>query len=69
MEGPGQNTTASASPEAGQALTPYLIADMLGASGDARGGGGRTSPELDVRMLLELAERLRNVDAVGNQSP
>ena len=56
--------------EDGLALRPILVAEMLVdpkvtpeevAAGDF--------PEEDIRMLLEFAERRRNVDAAGNQLP
>jgi hypothetical protein len=69
LRGPGQDTL-SRMIAAGQDLTPHLLAEMLvepelTAEEIAEG----LLPELDVRMLLEFAERLRNVDAAGNQLP
>lgn len=67
LRGPGQDTIASVI-KAGQDLTPYLIAEML-VDPTITPEEVATLPELDVRMLLEFAERLRNVDAAGNELP
>jgi hypothetical protein len=69
LRAPGQDTLGRMI-QAGQDLTPYLIAEMLVepevtaeeiAAGDFH--------PLDIRMLLEFAERLRKVDAEGNHLP
>jgi hypothetical protein len=41
-------------------VDPHVTADEVGAG---------EFPEMDVRMLLEFAERRRNTDAVGNKVP
>ena len=66
LRGPGQDTLASVI-KAGRDLTPHLIAEMLVSpevTPEEISEG--LLPELDVRMLLEFAERLRKQDAEGN---
>lgn len=56
--------------QTGNELTPFVIADMVvepSLSPDDVAEG--RVPELDVRMLLEFADRRRNVDAAGNELP
>jgi hypothetical protein len=69
LRGPGQDTLANVI-ASGRELTYYLIAEMLVEPKvlpeEVEAG---LLPELDVRMLLEFAERLRNVDAEGNVLP
>lgn len=69
LRGPGQETLARVI-SAGQDLTPYLIAEMLvepEVTPEEVAEG--MFPELDLRMLLEFAERRRSVDAEGNRLP
>lgn len=69
IRGPGQDTLARMI-QAGKDLTPYLISDMLvepKISPEEIADG--LLPDLDVKMLLEFAERRRNVDAAGNELP
>ena len=69
MRGAGQDTLASVI-KAGQDLTPHLIAAMLvEPEATAEEVAEGLLPQYDVRMLLEFAERLRNVDAQGNRLP
>ena len=69
MRGPGQDTIASVI-AAGHALTYHLVAAMLDEPRvTAEEIADGLLPELDVRMLLEFAERQRNLDAAGNQLP
>src|SRR4029077_17464354 len=56
--------------QAGHDLAHVLVAEMIvepEVTADEIAGG--IFPELDVRMLLEFAERLRNVAALGNVLP
>ena len=69
LRGPGQDTLGSMI-QAGNDLTPHLIAEMLiepEVTPEEVAAG--MFHELDIRMLLEFAERVRNVDAQGNQLP
>ena len=69
MRGPGQDTIAAVI-AAGHRLTYHLVAAMLvepEVTADEIADG--LLPELDVRMLLEFAERQRSVDAKGNELP
>ncbi len=69
LRGPGQDTIASVI-AAGTAVTHHLIAEMLvEPSVTPEQVEEGILPELDVRMLLEFAERLRNTDAEGNVLP
>lgn len=69
LRGPGQDTIANVI-EAGRALADVLVAEMLvEPEVTVEEVAGGIFPELDIRMLLEFAERLRNVDADGNQLP
>ncbi len=69
LRGPGQDTLGRMI-QAGQDLTPYLIAEMLvEPEVTAEEIADGLLPDLDMRMLLEFAERLRNVDAEGNKLP
>ncbi len=69
LRGPGQDTLARMI-QAGNDLTPYLISDMVVepkiTAEDVANG---LLPPLDMRMLLEFADRRRNVDAAGNELP
>jgi len=69
LRGPGQDTIANVI-NAGHDLAHVLVAEMVVAPEitveDVAGG---VIPELDVRMLLEFAERMRNIDAAGNELP
>lgn len=56
--------------EAGMQMQHHLVAEMLvdpTVTPDEVAAG--EFPELDIRMLLEFAERRRNTDAVGNRLP
>lgn len=56
--------------QAGRELEPHIVAAMLvEPQVTAEEVASGAFPELDVRMLLEFAERLRNVDAAGNRLP
>jgi hypothetical protein len=69
LRGPGQETLSNMI-QAGTDLTPHLIAEMLvepEVTPEEVASG--MFHELDIRMLLEFAERLRNVDAAGNTLP
>lgn len=69
LQGPGQDTLGRVI-QAGNDLTPHLIAEMLvepEVTADEVAEG--MFHALDLRMLLEFAERLRNVDAEGNKLP
>jgi hypothetical protein len=70
MRGGDAQATIAAAIQNGVELGHHLIAEMLvqpqvTAEMVAEG----IFPELDIRMLLEFAERKRNVDAAGNQLP
>jgi hypothetical protein len=67
LRGPGQDTLASVI-QAGRELVPHLVAEMLlEPSVTQEEVEAGVFPELDIRMLLEFAERLRNTDAQGNE--
>lgn len=65
-----RNETVSQAIEDGIALGHELVAEMLVepqvTPEEVEAG---QFPELDVKMLLEFAERRRNVDAAGNRVP
>jgi hypothetical protein len=69
LRGPGQDTIANVI-QAGRDLANVLVAEMVVEPeitvDDLEAG---LLPELDLRMLLEFAERLRNTDAAGNELP
>jgi hypothetical protein len=69
IRGPGQDTLARMI-QAGNDLTPHLISEMLVqpkvTSEEVAAG---VLPPLDVKMLLEFADRRRSVDAAGNELP
>jgi hypothetical protein len=69
IRGPGQDTLARMI-QAGNDLTPYLISEMLlepKITPEEVAEG--LLPPLDVKMLLEFADRVRSVDAAGNALP
>lgn len=69
LRGPGQDTITNVI-NAGHDLAHVLVAEMVlepEVTADEVASG--MLPEMDVRMLLEFAERLRNVDAAGNELP
>jgi len=69
LRGPGQDTITNVI-SAGHDLAHVLVAEMVVEPEiTAEEVAGGVIPELDVRMLLEFAERLRNVDAAGNVLP
>jgi hypothetical protein len=69
FRGPGQDTITNVI-SAGHDLAHVLVAEMVVEPEiTAEEVAGGVIPELDVRMLLEFAERLRKVDAAGNELP
>lgn len=56
--------------KAGRELEPHVVAaSLVEPEVTAEEVASGIFPELDVRMLLEFAERRRNVDAAGNRLP
>ncbi len=69
LRGPGQDTITAVI-NAGHELAQVLVAEMvIEPAITAEEIADGAFPELDIRMLLEFAERLRNVDADGNELP
>lgn len=69
FRGPGQDTLTNVI-NAGHDLAHVLVAEMvIEPEITAEEVANGVIPELDVRMLLEFAERLRNIDAAGNELP
>ena len=69
LRGPGQDTIANVI-SAGNDLRHILVASMIrDPEVTVKDVAEGRLPELDVRMLLEFAERMRNIDAAGNLLP
>jgi hypothetical protein len=69
LRGPGQDTLTNVI-SAGQDLGDILVASMiLEPEVTVEDVAEGRVPELDVRMLREFAERIRNTDAAGNVLP